>query len=97
MEYIILQGIKLEDFLYKVEKTIEQKVNEKIESLQSKPAVTYMTRKEAAKFLGVSLVTLYIWCKSGLLTSYRIGKMVRFRSDEIEAAFTKRDYGRRRR
>lgn len=90
MEYILLQGIKLDDFLYQIEKTIEKKVNEKLESLKLKEQVKYMDRKEVAKLLKVSLVTVSSYTKEGLLTSYRIGKLIRYRSDEVEAALIKR-------
>jgi len=95
MEYILLQGIKLEDFLYQVEKTIEKKVNEKLDSLNSKPKITYLDSKKVAEMLGISVVTLWDYCKRGLLPSYRIGRKVRFRLDEVEAALVKRDFGRR--
>jgi len=94
MEYILLQGIKLEDFLYQVEKTIEKKVNEKLDSLNSKPKITYLDSKKVAEMLGISVVTLWDYCKRGLLPSYRIGRKVRFRLDEVEAALLKRDFGR---
>eukprot|EP01038_Epipyxis_sp_PR26KG_P004023 gene4023-5753_t len=92
MEYILLQGIKLDDFLYQIEKTIEKKVNEKLESLRTNDPIKYMDRKEVAKFLKVSLVTVSAYTKEGLLTSYRIGKLIRYRSDEVEAALIKRKF-----
>ncbi|MCU0359634.1 MAG: helix-turn-helix domain-containing protein [Bacteroidia bacterium] len=94
MQYILLQGIKLDDFLYEIEKTIEKKVNEKIETFRPKPAITYLERKAVAKMFGISLPTVDGWCREGKLNSYRIGKQIRFRSDEVEAVLVKRDFGR---
>lgn len=95
MQYILLQGIKLDDFLYEIEKTIEKKVNEKIETFRPKPAIEYLERKAVAKMLGISFPTIDRLCKSGKLISYRIGKQIRFRSDEVEAVLVKRDFGKR--
>ena len=42
-----------------------------------------MTRKEVAKMLNISIVTLHAWTKKGLLTAYRIGNQVRYKKDEV--------------
>lgn len=41
------------------------------------------SRKEAAAYLGVSLVTLNSWTKSGKIPAHRIGKHVRYRESEL--------------
>ena len=92
MEYILLQGIKLEDFLFHIEKTIEKKVNEKLESFKPGNPISYLDRKDVAKLLKVSLVTISKWTKEGLLISHRIGTRVRYRSDEVEEALIKRNF-----
>jgi excisionase family DNA binding protein len=92
MQYILLQGIKLEDFLYQIEKTIEGKVNEKLEQLRSKPTWEYLSRKEVCKILKVSLPTLDRMVKESKVRSYRLGTTVRFRSDEVEQAVRERKY-----
>lgn len=48
--------------------------------------VEYLTRKEAAKLLKISLVTISDWNKKGILKPYRIGNLIRYKRDEIEAA-----------
>jgi excisionase family DNA binding protein len=92
MQYILLQGIKLDDFLYQIEKTIETKVNEKLESFRPGNPVSYLDRKDVAKLLKVSLVTISKWTKEGLLKSHRIGTRVRYRSDEVEEALIERNF-----
>jgi excisionase family DNA binding protein len=92
MQYILLQGIKLDDFLHQIEKTIETKVNEKLEQFKPKPAWEYQTRKEVSKLLKVSYPTLDRLIKDGVITSYRIGKRILFRSDEIQSAAKKRNF-----
>jgi excisionase family DNA binding protein len=43
-----------------------------------------LTRKQAAKLLGVSLPTLNEWSKSGVVTGYRINTRVRYKRNELE-------------
>jgi len=44
---------------------------------------TLITRKEAAKLLNVSTTTLSGYCKSGVLVSYRIGSLIRFKKSQV--------------
>ena len=48
------------------------------------PQDEYLTRKQAASLLGVSLPTLNEWSKSGTITGYRIATRVRYKRAEIE-------------
>jgi excisionase family DNA binding protein len=43
-----------------------------------------LTRKEAAKLLGVSLPTLSDWTKTGKIIGYRIASRVRYKRNELE-------------
>ena len=43
-----------------------------------------VTRKQAARLLGVSLPTLNEWSKSGVITGYRINTRVRYKRGELE-------------
>jgi excisionase family DNA binding protein len=43
-----------------------------------------LTRKEAAKLLGVSLPTLSDWTNTGKIIGYRIASRVRYKSNELE-------------
>lgn len=43
-----------------------------------------LSRKEAAKLLGVSLVTLNEWSKKGIVVGYRIASRVRYKKTELE-------------
>lgn len=56
------------------------------------PKPEYITRKETAKILGISLVTLTDYVKNGLVPSYKIGSRVRFKRDEVFASMTHRKY-----
>lgn len=46
----------------------------------------YLTRQEVAKILKVSLVTLTDWNKKGVLKPYRLGNLIRYKSEEIDKA-----------
>jgi len=86
---IILQGVSIDEFMSQIEKIIEKKLSEKSEELYPKKS-KYLTRKEVSEFFGVSLVTVHDWTLKGNLISYRIGKRIFFKSDEVEKALIKR-------
>ncbi len=46
----------------------------------------YVTRKEAAKILKVSLVTIHDWNKKGILKPYRLGNLIRYKRIELDKA-----------
>lgn len=71
--------------LDKVEKP-ESKIEIIKESFQPKVPVELMTRKENAKFFGISLVTVSNWVKYGILISHTIGNRVYFKPSEIVSA-----------
>lgn len=54
------------------------------QNFQPKKQPEYLTRKEVAKILKVSLVTLSDWNKKGVLKPYRLGNLIRYKRDEIE-------------
>jgi len=55
----------------------------------SSPDFEYLTRKQTAKRLQISLVTLSKWTNEGIIKGYRVSRFVRYRSDEVELALTK--------
>ena len=63
-----------------------------------KSELEYITRKETAQILGISLPTLNEWSKKGILPSYRIASRVRYKKDEILGSLHKvqsTKYGRK--
>lgn len=64
-----------------------------IKSQQPLPVETYLTRKQTAKELNVSLTTLSEYTKRNLITGYRFGVRVLYKKNEIEAALTKMNFG----
>ena len=66
-------------------------LNQKFEQLlkaQHTPE-TVLSRKDAAKFLGVTLVTLHDWTKRGLVDCGRIGVRVFYKKSELINAISR--------
>lgn len=70
-----------------------QALRQQIQLLQGKqtsaPPPTeevFLTQLEVADLLGVSTVTIWAWTKKGLLKSYKIGRLNRYKKSEILAS-----------
>ena len=57
-------------------------------------AAKYLTRKETAEQLNVSLPTLNQYTKRNLITGYRFGVRVMYKTTDIEASLKNMNYGR---
>lgn len=71
---------------------IQGAVKTEIEKLNlSKPETPteYITRKDTAGILGISLPTLNDWSKRGVIPSYRIASRVRYKRAEVMNSLTK--------
>jgi excisionase family DNA binding protein len=85
MTQIYLEGITLHD----LNETLLKGVDEKLANLIRKSEVEeqeYLTRKELAKKLSISLPTLHDWVKKNILRAYRIGNRVYFKKSEIDSS-----------
>ncbi len=47
----------------------------------------YMRATEAAKYLGVSKSTLYVWARERAIPSLKYGRVVLFNKDELDRWF----------
>ena len=56
------------------------------QNFQPQKQPEYLTRKEVAKILKVTVVTLSDWDKKGVLKPYRLGNLIRYKRDEIDQA-----------
>lgn len=63
---------------------VRAELKEIVLNFQPKKQPEYLTRKEVAKILKVSLVTLSDWNKKGVLKPYRLGNLIRYKRSEIE-------------
>ena len=73
------QGITLGEFL-----EFKEQLNKIISVHPATKANRFLTRKEVAHILNVSLPTLHEWTKSGKITGFRIGSRVLYKSGLIE-------------
>ena len=65
---------------------VRTELKEIVQNFQPKKQPEYLTRKEVAKILKVSLVTLSDWNKKGVLKPYRLGNLIRYKRAEIDQA-----------
>lgn len=80
----ILYTMKISDLLNQIEQTIEKQLQKL--APQKHDAAEYITRKDAAKILKITLPTLHDWTKLGWVKGYKIGSRVLYKRHEVEAA-----------
>src|SRR5688500_3754628 len=89
MQDVILTSIPMEQLKSEISETVKKEFQTLLLNLQPpKDQTQYLTRKEAAKVLSVSLPTLNEWTKSGLVQGYRIASRVRYKRAELETSLT---------
>lgn len=50
----------------------------------------YLTRKQCAERLHITLPTLHAYINKGVLVAYKIGRRTLFKSEEVDAALNKK-------
>ena len=93
MTNLILQGLSLDDLKSTIQCIVADEIQNALTTLtDSFPKDTtpeYLTRKETAEMLGVSLPTLHSYVKKGYLPAHRVGeKTVRFKREDVEKALS---------
>jgi len=85
-EQILFTGLSVDELLLRIEQIIDSKMGQlpNIQENQSE----YITRKEVAKLLKITLPTLHDWTKQGFLQSYRIGNRILYKLKEVEQSLT---------
>lgn len=86
---VILDGATIDEFLDILEARLIPSFEQKIltvikDNTERKEA--FLTRKEVAQRLGVSLSTLHTLSIEGAVQSYRLGGKIRYKESEIERA-----------
>ena len=81
-----LYGITPKQLTDNILKDVRTELKEIVLNFQPKKQSEYLTRKEVAKILKVSLVTLTDWNKKGVLKPYRLGNLIRYKSAELDQA-----------
>ena len=80
---VILDQISVEDFTNRIGGIIREAVSSTVIPQGSDE---YLTRKQTAKLLQISLVTLRDWSVKGILQSYKIGGRIRYKKSELDEA-----------
>ena len=88
MEPILLNGINLSDLKKVLREVLEEKSNDFAKPVKSEDQ-DYLSRKEVARLLKISLTTLNDWSKQGIVQSYRIGNRVLYKRNEIDDSISK--------
>jgi excisionase family DNA binding protein len=82
MNQILLHGITMDELLLAIGKLIDEKLEVKQRQL-IREKEGYITRKEVADLLKVSLATLNDYTKLGWLISYKVGNRVLYKESEV--------------
>lgn len=89
MQNLFLSPITRDELKLDISDIVKKEVETllaKIQELKASNATKYLTRKETAKRLGISLPTLNDWTKTGKVVGYRIGSLIRYKEDELETS-----------
>ena len=84
MNDLLLSTIPYTELQTFISNTVQSAVQLATAHLQLKIEEEFLTRKQTASILGVSLVTLSEWTKEGKIKGYRIASRVRYKRSEIE-------------
>ena len=79
---ILLDQISRDDLITIITKIVQANIKPDPSQLANE----FITRKDTARKLGLSLPTLNEYTKTGIIPAYRIGSRVRYKSNEIETA-----------
>jgi excisionase family DNA binding protein len=89
MNNLILSPISLGELQTALTENVCNEVKKLFNLHQHPQPIEFITRQQTAVLLGVSLVTLNEWQKSGRVIGYRIGSRVRYKRAEVINSLTK--------
>ena len=93
---LLLSSIPIEQLKFELLESIKKELHTSLQALVPvKESTEYLTRKEAASLLSISLPTLNEWQKQGIVQGYRIASRVRYKRSELETSLTQIKTGRR--
>jgi excisionase family DNA binding protein len=81
MQNLILSGVTLNDLLSRIEQLLDSKIG--IQHQTTKEQSGYLSRKEVAKLLKITLPTLHDWTKLNYLKAYKMGTRVLYKESEV--------------
>ena len=79
-------GITPEELKETILKDLRLELKTLAQNFKPKEPPEYLTRKEVAKILKISLQTIHVWNRKKILNPYRLGNLIRYKSNEIDHA-----------
>lgn len=90
MEKYLLPPIRIDTLKNKITEEIAKRIETILETFVPKNNETnLLTRNDAARYLGISLVTLNEWSKQGIIQAYCISSRINFKKVELELCLKK--------
>jgi len=89
MENIILTSLGTDELIRIISESIKKEIESASLFRQGELPTEYITRKETAHILGISLPTLNDWSKRGIIPSFRIGTRIRYRMEDVRMSLNK--------
>lgn len=82
MKNVLLYELSIEELVEKTAEKVAERLKDMLPEVEKKQE--YLTRKQVADILQLSLPTLSEYSKNGLIPSYRLGRSIRYKKTEIE-------------
>jgi excisionase family DNA binding protein len=79
---ILFTGVKLNELLERIGQLIDAKISH-LPQTTTKEQSGYLSRKEVAKLLKITLPTLHDWTKLNYLKAYKMGTRVLYKESEV--------------
>jgi excisionase family DNA binding protein len=89
MENLFINALTESDLKRVFKEVLSETVKSEAVQKSSERKINYLNRFEVVELLKISLPTLSNWTKEGILQSYRIGKRVLYREDEVNSSLHK--------
>jgi excisionase family DNA binding protein len=89
MEKLFVNAFTESDLKRVFREVLAEKTSSETVPKKSERKINYLNRFEVVELLRISLPTLANWTKEGILQSYRIGKRVLYREDEVNSSLLK--------
>ena len=89
MEKLFINALTEAELKRVLREVLAEKINSEPIQKKSATKISYLNRFEVVELLKISLPTLGNWTKEGILQSYRIGKRVLYRVDEVNSSLQK--------
>ncbi|MCX6262793.1 MAG: helix-turn-helix domain-containing protein [Bacteroidia bacterium] len=89
MEKLFINALSESDLKRVFREVLSETVKSEAVQKNSERKINYLNRFEVVELLKISLPTLSNWTKEGILQSYRIGKRVLYREDEVNSSLHK--------